>query len=324
MGMDGMSSQLEGELNRIHAETGTVNGLAIKAYAMQLFSDGYNELFVLEVARAMVMCYRYLVDETASKIRVEPDDVHTTVERDGPIRLQLAVLLKSIITKFGGNYNLYHNTISAYQDGENWDIEANTLRGFFITQLRDQSPEALAKIFCRQFNPEQFKEYYKNAKLTGDIYLKTMAAVKAFTAVCLLSAEFPGKVLWDGGYCTVQRAVDLEGMVQRYPPPEQWDPGKTVLTPQGIVDSAALGRPHPDYATPTAQKGKIILQYPHLSISHVHTAYLFSSILCRDNQTSTKDPNILRAEHEFICDLTGCPAHVVEVAPKLNDGPTKK
>jgi hypothetical protein len=294
-----------------------------------MLENGYRETFAGDVCEAIITLYLGGIEDLLPEDISSVSDVVYAPEYIA-MRRKVTDKLSQIMEDNGADYGIIGRYLKGQQQNS-WSEESLAMKYFLLTQRQNDTDfkeiyfldgETLGDLELRHT-----RESIVNIKNESDargsifnikkeIYAKSVAMYKAFTAIALNKVNMPGKISHGNNTCTVQRGMRREDLIKFYPEYAKTDEGATFsgTMKHGIADSVALGAPASMY---TDQKECDVIEM-EVPFSRILAAYFVSPELCFDEPPYGIPPNPLTrdnkpgkgSEHEIVCDMGNLPIKI--------------
>jgi hypothetical protein len=282
-----------------------------------MIRDGYRETFANAVSEAMQIRHRNGMEGFIPEYISSVSDVVYAPEH-AAMRRAATDKLRQVMRDNGADYNVINRYLKGQQQ-DSWGNESLAMKYFLLKQRRSNADfdeiyfvggktlDDLRSIFVQ--------ELARN-NIGSNLYAKSVAFSKAFTAIALNKVRIDGRIDHEDNICTIQRGMKRADLIRFYPEYKDIGEGGIFMRKMkhGIADSVALGAPAHAYTNP--QECDVIeIRIP---FSRVLAAYFVSPELSFDRPPygipiTAKGGNNKRhkgSEHELVCDMSNLPIKI--------------
>ncbi|MDR2724104.1 MAG: hypothetical protein LBB25_02775, partial [Holosporaceae bacterium] len=291
----------------------------IEQYARQMIEGGDKAEFASSVCEAMAILYRNDIEEKMPN-EININEAYSSFSRIAPgqsryrkMRAAVTKHLKKIMEENGGNYEIMNSYLHDQQFGV--DRQKSVAMRYFMSQQRqDPNEERYLSADNAQTIEDAMKKYseaynqeLKEASTNPEVYAKTVAMYKAFTAITLNKVNFQGRN--ENQTCTVYHGLTTESLNERYPDYKQTKAGDTVTIKYNILEPTPI-RFIDCIPDPDGHENEIYeIHEMKVPFNKIFVAYFMSPEMCEEGTSSRNIRNPL-VQEAFICDLADIPAEI--------------
>ncbi|MDR3144431.1 MAG: hypothetical protein LBT64_02940 [Puniceicoccales bacterium] len=301
-----LHSEIAGDLNGCTAAQKSY----ILRYGKDAIANGYGREFVAEICKSMSILYADHIEDLL------PDriDISGTVSSAADVAMRKAAeaQLSKTMAANGADYGIISTCIREQRFSQ-YNNEPQAMQYYLLTQRQDMNEDVATRYYIYEGNVDDLKKSFDTV-CGGNVekYAKSIAMLKAYTAIALNKIDFPGKDK-KNETCTLQRGMLHRTCIQ-YPGYACKKQGDVVNNlKNGIMCSTALGPPSEAFSDNIHDIHGFKIPY-----TNVHMAYFMHTEFCADNSEEKSDGK-MSDEHEFVCDVGMASAKILKIAERASE-----
>lgn len=275
----------------------------INKYRSSLIKDGYTPKFAEQTCVFIIALYQEGIEKELEEKFPKDIDAATTW-KDGSTnitgRKEITTWLKTIMEKYGGDYNTVANWLTNHQSNS-WSNAAKAMKYFLISNLKEDV-SVDDRFYLGTYTKYDLEAAYNSAVPTQKekkCYETSMLMYKAFTAIVLSTVKIQF-IDQSTQMVTVKRGDKKESMQLAY---QKFDLSACLRDKElpivrgGIADSTSLGVANSKFSG----EGYLVRTFG-MPFSRIHAVYFISQEICCDSSSKLK--TTYAAEREIICDMS--------------------